>query len=84
LHSFTPTTADELTSLLAKAWGKSWMLDPLPGKLMKDCFDTLLPIIVRTVNLSFEEAVVPAKFKQGLLIPKLKKPSLDAELKAHL
>jgi len=33
LNSFTPTTADELTTLLAKAWGKSRMLDPLPGKL---------------------------------------------------
>ena len=41
LHSFTPTTADELTTLLAKAWGKSCMLDLLPGKLMKDCSDTL-------------------------------------------
>lgn len=46
---------------------------------MKDCSDTLLPVIVATVNLSFEEAVVPAKFKQGVLIPKLKKPSLDNE-----
>ena len=67
LHSFTATTADELTTLLAKTWGKSCMLDPLPGKLRKDCSDTLLPVIVRTVNLSFEEAVVPAKFKQGVL-----------------
>ena len=73
LHFFTPTSADELTTLLAKAWGKSC-------KLMKDCSDTLLPVIVRTVNLSFEEAVVPAKFKQGALTPKLKKSSLDNEL----
>lgn len=56
------------------------MLDPLPGKLMKDRFDTLKPVIVRTVNLSFEEAVVPAKFKQGVLTLKLTKPSLDNEL----
>ena len=53
------------------------MLDPLPGELTKD---TLLPVIVRTVNLSFEEAVVPANFKQVVLTPKLKKPSLDNEL----
>ena len=53
------------------------MLDPLPGKLTKD---TPLPVIVRTVNLSFEEALVPANFKQGVLTPKLKKPSLDNEL----
>jgi len=32
------------------------------------------------VTLSFEEAVVPAKFKLGVLTPKLKKPSLDNEL----
>ena len=80
LHSFTPTTADELTTLLAKAWEKPCMLDPLRGKLMKDCSDTLLPVIVRTVNVSFEEAVVPAKFKQGVLTPVLKNPSLDNEL----
>ena len=32
------------------------------------------------MNLSFEEAVVPAKFKEGVPTPKLKKPSLDNEL----
>ena len=47
---------------------------------MKDSSDTPLPVIVRTVNLSFEEAVVPARFQQGILSPKLKKPSLDSEL----
>ena len=47
---------------------------------MKDCSDTILPVIIRTVNLYFEEAVVPAKFKQGVLTSKLKKPSLDSQL----
>ena len=61
---------------------KSCILDPIPGVLMRDCFDVLLPVYVITqiVNLSLDNAIVPMKFKEATLNPIIKKESLDHEL----
>lgn len=37
-------------------------------------------LVILTLFEHFTSLIVPAKFKQGVLIPKLKKPSLDNEL----
>ena len=47
---------------------------------MKACINTLLPIIVRIVNLSLNEACVPEIFKQSAVEPRLMKPMFDNEL----
>ena len=47
---------------------------------MKACINTLLPTIVRTVNLSFNQACVPEIFKQSAVEPRIMKPLLDNEL----
>ena len=80
LHVFTPTTVKELSTLIGSTTAKSCMLDPVPGSILKDCSNVLLPVITRIVNLSFAEAVVPEKFKEAILTHKIKKPSLDNEL----
>ena len=80
LHSLSPTTVKELSTLLGNIATKSCMLDPLPGNIMKDCINTLLPTIARIVNLSFAEAMVPKKLKCAVLEPRIKKPLLDNEL----
>ena len=46
---------------------------------MKHCLDVLLPVVKRIVNLSFNEAEIPCKFKEAVLKPKIKKTSLDNE-----
>ena len=46
---------------------------------MKACMNTLLPTIVRIVNLSFAEACVPDILKQSAMEPRIKKPLLDNE-----
>ena len=56
------------------------MLDPIPAILMKECYDTLLPVITETVNLSFNTAIVPIAFKEAFVDPILKKDSLDHEV----
>ena len=49
---------------------------------MKDCYlyTILIPIIASIINLSFDNATVPASFKEAVLDPILKKDSLDHEV----
>ena len=55
-------------------------LDLLPAVLLKENFDMLLPTLCRIVNLSLESGYVPPSLKTAVLLPLLKKPSLDHEL----
>ena len=55
-------------------------MDPVPGALLKDCYDVLLPVIMRIVNLSLHNATVAMKLKEAALTPIIKKESLDHEL----
>ena len=70
LDCFIPTTETELRGLILKSAKKSCCLDPIPASLLVQCFDDLLPIITRIINL----------LKQAVLSPLLKKPLLDHEL----
>ena len=58
--------------------GKSCLLDPIPGGLMKDCYlyTILIPIIASIIDLSFDNATVPASFKEAVLDPILIKEGL--------
>ena len=47
---------------------------------MKECYDSLLPLISDIVNLSFNTAIVPTAFKEAIVDPILKKDSLDHEV----
>ena len=44
---------------------------------MKDCYTILLPVIAGIINLSFDNATIPASFTEAVLDPILKKDSLD-------
>ena len=59
---------------------KSCVLDPIPAILMKECYDSLLPLITDIVYLSFSTAIVPTAFKEAIADPILKKDSLDHEV----
>ena len=80
LHEFAPTNTTELSSVIKAMSGKSCILDPIPGVLLRDCYETLLPVIARIVNLSLDNAIVPTKFKEATLNLIIKKASLDHEL----
>ena len=79
LHEFG-YISEELAPLLCCSVGKSCVLDPIPGSVLRDCIEELLPIIARIVNLSLESAVMPHDLKEAVLKPKIKKYSLDSEL----
>ena len=76
LLEFSPTIITELSSLLRTMAGKSCMLDPVPGALLKDCYDVLLLAIRCIVNLSLDNATVPMKLKEAALTPIIKKTGL--------
>ena len=57
---------------------KSCQLDPLPTWLLKQLKDTLAPVISSLCNCSFQTGVLPAAQKQAIVLPRLKKPTLDS------
>ena len=62
---------------------KSYTLYPLPTTILKQCLDTLLPILVRIINKSFQASQFPADLKLAIVIPLLKKIILDWENKKN-
>ena len=77
--SFQPVTIDDLSTCINTMKLKSCKLDPLPASILKHCLTTLLPVILKIVNLSLVNAIVPESLKTALVIPLLKKPDLDVE-----
>ncbi|CAC5366199.1 unnamed protein product [Mytilus coruscus] len=80
LSSFKPTTITELTKIIQSAPSKHCELDPMPTYLLKSCSNELLPAMTNIVNCSLSESLVPSSFKQAIVRPLLKKPSLDREV----
>ena len=52
-------------------------LDPLPTNILKNSKDVLLPFITTILNRSLKESIVPDSFKSAIVIPHLKKDTLD-------
>ena len=73
LHEFEYISKEELAPLLCRSVWKSCILDPIPGSVLKDCIEELLPIIARIVNFSLQSAVMPHDLKEAVLKPKIKK-----------
>ena len=84
LDSFIPTTETEVRGLICKTAKKSCCLGPIPASLLVQCFDDLLPVITRIINLAFASSTVPTSLKQAVLSPLQKKPLLDHELYPNL
>ena len=80
LDVLVPVTEDEIRKIVITAASKSCELDPLPTCSFKECLDVLLPRVTSIVNKSLEDAEVPLNFKQAVVRPLLKKPSLDKEV----
>ena len=67
LSNFNPTTFSQ---------NKQCELDSIPTFLLKLCFDELGPTIINIINFSLSEGIFPSSFKQAIVHPLLKKPSL--------
>ena len=80
LHSFTPTTIEEIVRIIKLSPNKSCELDPLPTWLLKLCVQELAPISAAIVNKSLETSCMPAELKRAHVRPRLKKSSLDPDV----
>ncbi|KAK3109110.1 hypothetical protein FSP39_023289 [Pinctada imbricata] len=79
LQEFHPASDQEVMKLIQKSPSKSCCLDPIPTNILKDSVQHFLPIITQIVNLSLDRSEFPIIFKQAVVKPLLKKPSLDKE-----
>ena len=62
---------------------KTCPLDPLPTQLLKECVDSLIPILLKIVNLSITTSNFPDALKLAIIIPLLKKILLNIENKKN-
>ena len=65
--------------MVSKSACKSGKLDPIPTHLLKANLSSLAPVIADIVNVSIATGVFPSAFKKALVIPLLKKSTLDAD-----
>ena len=77
LSQFEPVTEELIRELIFKSPAKSYMFDPIPTSLTKQCLDDLVSLITFIVNASLSTGIVPPQFKQAIVTPLLKKPGFD-------
>jgi hypothetical protein len=80
LAAFQPVTPDEVGKIISSSPSKSCSLDPVPTPLVKSVIDLLKPVITEIVNCSLTSGTFPSNYKDALVTPVLKKPSLDGDL----
>ena len=79
LDVFNPVPASEIRKIIIKAPPKSCELDPIPTNLLKQCLDSVLPIITEIINRSFSNSTVPSSFKNVIVRPLIKRQGIDKD-----
>ena len=82
LTGFCTVNTDDMRKYLVPSGVKNRALDPLPSILLRECLDTLLPVITRIENLSLTTGNT-RHFKEATVRPGLKKDSLHYHLFSH-
>ena len=84
MSNFNPISDEELKKIILSCKPTTCELDPMPTSLLIECIDEVLPAISFVINNSLSSGVVPSIFKQAVVKPLLKKPSLNQnELKNY-
>ena len=71
---------ESILDYIKKAASKSCLLDPIPTWFIKQNPDMFAPIITRMVNASLSTGVFPESLKHAIIMPIIKKPSLNPEV----
>ena len=79
LETFTSSNLEEIIKLIKQSPNKQSIADPIPTWLLKKCVEPLAPYLLHIINTSIETGVVPNTFKEAVVTPLIKKPSLDPE-----
>ena len=74
---FELTSVENVKKLIAQSNTKTCDIDIIPTKFVKSFAESLAPAITMIINKSLETGTVPVSYKKGIVIPSLKKPSLD-------
>ena len=74
---FSSVTEDDVRKIIMSSPTKSCSLDPWPTFLVKDYLDILIKPVTQLVNLSLSQGIFPDCFKNAIVTPLIKKPSLD-------
>ena len=77
LLSSQPLTEDDVRKLIKQSPNKQCSSDPIPTWLLKECLDSLLPVITLLVNKSLQIGYFPEEWKNALVKPLLKKLGLE-------
>ena len=83
LTDFSPLDPEQLTKLAFSMRSSTCMLDPIPTRLFKDILPIANAMFLNLINASLTEGHVPQIFKEAVIRPLLKKPTLDAEVLAN-
>ncbi|XP_071506848.1 uncharacterized protein [Diadema antillarum] len=79
LNSFDLASEEEVRKIISGSPPSSSSQDPVPTWILKRHLHLLLPSITLMVNRSLETGIFPSSFKQAVVRPLLKKPSLDPD-----
>ena len=55
-------------------------MDPIPTKIVPDCLDVLLPVLVNIIKSTLHSAIVPKPLKTAVMTPLPKNNGLDPNL----
>jgi hypothetical protein len=80
---FLQTSEQTVRRLLISAKPASCDLDPIPTYIVKDFVDIFAPILTKIVNLSLATSSFADSWKDAIIIPLLKKASLDKNILSH-
>ena len=72
-------TSDEIRDVIASCPNKSCQPYHIPTWLVKQCVDQRLPLLTSIINESITKGEFPKDFKNAIVKPLLKKPSLDKD-----
>ena len=79
LTEFAPATEEEVKKIIINTSNATCDSDPIPTFLAKQCLGLLLTPITNIVNASLKNVEFPNQFKSAIVIPSIKKASLDPD-----
>ena len=72
-------SVNDVHHLIMTSSSASCKLDPIPTWLLKRCSSEISPVIIKMINLSFQDCHFPGSWKIAHVNPLLKRSGLDAE-----
>ena len=80
LYHFDPVTDTELFKIISCMNKTTCSSDPFPTRLLMSHLHAIVPILQHIVNLCLTTGDFPISCKSSIVIPLIKKPSLDREM----